>query len=148
MNHQAWLRRPLPEENLLYASMDIHLIWLLYKHFKQKGYLGDQLLEQSARYISLWKDTKPQQNDDFKCHSLLPLQVIEDDQYHTTCRTCKGCQRSFPNKAFSNPAWKNASKRYCWVCRAINIRNQLHATWERDQEEYGYDMSDDGYMSF
>jgi exonuclease 3'-5' domain-containing protein 1 len=153
VDHDVWLRRPLPEKNLAYASRDIHHIWLLHENFKQKGYLDDQLLEQSARYLSLWKDAKPRKMDEFRSHALLPLHVIDHDR-GGLLQICMGCQRGFTKEAYSKSGCKVASKRYCWVCLPIKIRKHMHDVWARDNDGdddsngYGWDMSDDGYSSF
>lgn len=143
VNHDDWLERPLPDRNLQYASRDLYLIGLLYKDFEEEGYISDQLPDQSTRYVSIWKDAKPQQMDTFKCHPLLPLQIIEYNRNTGLTRQCVGCRRSFPRDAYSIAAWKHLSKRYCWVCHAIKMRQHVHAMWEKDEDGYLYESESD-----
>jgi hypothetical protein len=114
----------------------------LYNHFKRSGYTTDQLFIKSGRYVSIWQQAKPEGTDDFKGHGLLPLGIL-DYQSHDLTHRCMGCHRDLPQAAYSKAAWKEVSKRQCWVCRAISVRKQLHKGWDRDSDGYGDDSEDD-----
>ncbi len=145
MTHEYWAKRPLADEYLRYAARDVHHIELLYNHFKKEEYINDQLLAKSAHYVAIWKDAKPHQTDEFRSHPLLPLNIL-DCHVQAQTRSCVGCRRNLPQMAFSKAAWKEMSKRQCWVCRAINVRNEMHRDWDRDEDnDYGYDSEDSSF---
>lgn len=142
------MNRPLPEQYLQHASRDVCLIGLLYTHFKDKGYITDQLPAQSTRYISMWRGTKPEGSDTFKRHPLLPLRILDYHAYSTT-RLCEGCQRDLPSDGYSKVAWASmrGKRRECWICRAISVRNNAHKNWDSydDNDCYGSDDYDDNH---
>lgn len=145
--HTSWLKRPLPEEYLCYAARDVYLIGQLYNHFRQGSYISDGLLDKSYRYVTIWRDAKPEVTDDFRCHGLLPLGIL-DYHSHALTRSCMGCRRDLPQGAYSKNAWKGMSKRQCWVCRAISVRQNLHQGWDQEVDDY-YESDDNifGYHS-
>lgn len=49
VDHQLWLKRPLPEKYLRYAAWDVYSIALLYNDFKDEGYITSPLSAQSER---------------------------------------------------------------------------------------------------
>jgi len=138
--HNSWLKRPLPEEYLCYAARDVYFIGRLYNHFRQGSYISDGLLDKSYRYVTIWRDAKPESTDDFRCHGLLPLGIL-DYHSHALTRSCMGCRRDLPEGAYSKSAWKGMSKRQCWVCRAISVRQTLHQGWDREVDDY-YESDD------
>lgn len=150
VSHDSWLKRPLPEEYLCYAARDVYFIGRLYNHFRQGSYISDGLPDKSYRYVTIWRDAKPEAKDDFRCHGLLPLGVL-DYHSHALTRSCVGCRRDLPEGAYSKSAWRGMSKRQCWVCRAISVKQTLHRDWDREVDEryesddnlFGY-HSDDG----
>jgi len=144
VSHNSWLKRPLPEEYLCYAARDVYFVGQLYNHFRQGSYISDGLLDKSYRYVTIWRDAKPEATDDFRCHGLLPLGIL-DYHSHALTRSCMGCRRDLPEGAYSRSAWKGMSKRQCWVCRAISVRQNLHQGWDREVDDY-YE-SDDGMFN-
>ncbi|KIM42640.1 hypothetical protein M413DRAFT_408566 [Hebeloma cylindrosporum] len=144
VTHRDWLIRPLREPYLRYSSRDVHLIGILYAHFKEQGYINnDRLPSQSARYVSLLQGAKPRATDIFNQHPLLPLHILEYNGYALT-RSCISCKRSLPETAFSKSGWKQAKKRECWVCRAISVRRKMHDNWEREEGgDWDGDFEDD-----
>ena len=120
VNHSSWLNRPLTEEYLRYASQDVYLIRLLYAHFKMQGYISDRLPAQSARYVAIWQDEKPQKTDKFRRHPILPLQILDHNSNSPTV-LCVGCRRHLPETECPKAAGP-MKHHMCWVCRAINLR--------------------------
>ena len=144
VTHCDWLIRPLPERYLRYSSRDVYMIGILYAHFKEQGYIiNDRLSAQSARYLSISQNARPQATDKFKRHPLLPLHVLEYKDSALT-KSCISCNRSLPEAAFPKSGWRLSKKRLqCWVCRAISVRTEMHANWERDDEDV-WDREDSG----
>jgi exonuclease 3'-5' domain-containing protein 1 len=133
VTHRDWLKRPLPELYLRYSSRDVYLIGILYAHFKEQGYINnDRLSAQSARYLSISQNAKPRATDIFKKHPLLPLHILDYNDYALT-RACIGCTRPLPEAAYPKSGWKQAKKRQCWVCRAISVRREIHDNWGREE---------------
>lgn len=134
VTHRDWLKRPLPEPYLRYSSRDVYLIGILYAHFKEQGYINnDRLSAQSARYLSIFQKAKPRATDIFSQHPLLPFQILDYNDSAFT-QPCISCSRSLPEDAYSKAGWKTPKKRQCWVCRAINVRSNMHYNWDRQDD--------------
>jgi hypothetical protein len=94
----------------------------LYSCFKEKGYLtNDDLLAQSARYVSIWQDARLGEADPYRNHSLLAHHILDHPSNNPT-KQCAYCQLQLPKTAYTTKGWKNQQ---CMVCRAINAKNGL-----------------------
>ena len=134
VSHRDWMIRPLPELYRRYSSRDVYHIGILYAHFKEQGYINnDRLLAQSARYLSIFENARPRATDIFKKHPLLPLHILDYNNYALT-RSCIGCKRSLPEVAYPKSAWRQVKKQ-CWVCRAISVRTEMHRNWEQEEND-------------
>ncbi|KAK0204363.1 ribonuclease H-like domain-containing protein [Desarmillaria ectypa] len=117
VDHKRWLERPLSEEQLDYAAQDVRLIGLIYEYFKTQNHLTESLPEQSERYITFWKDRKPEKDRYFNSHCLLPLDIVDYDPRRPT-RRCDGCERLLAVRCFPQETTSSEGM-YCWVCNAI-----------------------------
>jgi exonuclease 3'-5' domain-containing protein 1 len=120
---------------------------LLYNHFKQSSYIGDNLAVKSGRYVAIWKDAKPKTTNEYRSHGLLPLNVLDYDEYGVT-RSCVGCERNLPKGAYSNSAWKGVSRKQCLVCRAISVRQNQRERAERHDDDWEDDFDDSYLMGY
>ncbi|KAF5345210.1 hypothetical protein D9758_009657 [Tetrapyrgos nigripes] len=122
VDHNEWMKRPIPASHLQYAASDVANISLLYQKFLENEYLGKVSTEESQRYISMWRDKTPSPSDRYRLHAFLPLNIIEYD-YGLT-KTCEGCARGLPRSCFSATAWnvnfqelrKTLSRLSCHSC--------------------------------
>ncbi|KAJ7613332.1 ribonuclease H-like domain-containing protein [Mycena rosella] len=142
-DQQRWIEHPLSRLHLQYAANDINLISRLWGHFVDAGYIDGQLPEQSLRYIRMWNNAQPDDDDVYKRHALLPLAIL--DAVTSRTKECTVCQRLLPESSFSKTAWDKPKDRKCLVCRAIVIRvqreNQIQDAIEREGDYYDSDGS-------
>lgn len=110
------MRRPIPRDNLIYAVSDTKMIAMLFEKFKARGYLYDQLEQDSMRYVSIWRDGQPGKGDRFRAHPLLPLGIM-DFHGDAATRVCTSCERALPESGFAS-----GGARQCFVCRAVTHR--------------------------
>ncbi|KAF9069438.1 ribonuclease H-like domain-containing protein [Rhodocollybia butyracea] len=120
VDHQAWLVRPIEEKHLGYAAHDVELIESVYTVFKRRGFINRSLSEQSQRYITLWSDIQPSDNDVdvFRSHPLLPLDILVQGSPQDT--TCGGCRRKLSQGCFPHFQWEL----FCYVCLAVQAKNR------------------------
>ena len=127
-----WMRRPLAKDLLNYAAKDIHLIRLIYVHFRRRGYLESitQLHEQSQRYVSMHDDldAKPLQQDRYRNSAVLPLDILERPT-GTSRRNCERCRRNLSMPCFLKEGGK--CNTVCKVCHIVGIKYGC-----RDVERY------------
>lgn len=133
-SHSMWLHRPLRDTQLQYAAGDIQLIAKLYSAFTQKDFIDEpKLLQQSARYIALRKDSLRAAGEG---HPLLPLEILSAPSISSAKHVCLTCKRSLDTSAFSN------ARKNCWVCRAVSVRPK---EWD-DDDDYGYEDDDNEFL--
>jgi exonuclease 3'-5' domain-containing protein 1 len=121
VDHSKWLQRPLDKSALQYAAKDIDMICLLYHQFVEKEYIDqDVLAQKSASYIALHAKARPNVNDKYIRHGLLPLALTE--MASETKVRCQGCTRDLPLSAFVQENSVSRGNGYCFVCRAVNAK--------------------------
>lgn len=118
-----WMQRPLTEQLLKYAADDIKRIAALYDHFVTKGYLNgtnlQRLLEQSARYVSTWRDVgRPDPMDTtfrFRKCSYLPFGALDASEHTKVIGSvsleCSACRYVLDLRHFP------------FISSALNVRN-------------------------
>ncbi|KAG5636128.1 hypothetical protein H0H81_009035 [Sphagnurus paluster] len=118
-DHSMWVTRPLPAEYLHHATEDVVLIHQLYIQFLFCGWLFDGYLpSESMRYVSIWKDRRPLENEPFRNHGLLPFGIIDAAQtLGQELQRCAYCERALTKSCFP----KNSQSRKCNVCRAVEF---------------------------
>jgi hypothetical protein len=114
------MNRPLPDDSLDYAKQDAYLIYSLYDHFSRAGYLSRVTEKQSMRYVSLHSHSPPRRGEIYGSHPLLPLGILGADPIEGLTKKCPMCNRTLSLFAF--PPLKEG--RRCFVCRAVDIRNE------------------------
>jgi exonuclease 3'-5' domain-containing protein 1 len=132
-----WMQRPLATNLLNYAAKDVHLIHLIYDHFKGEGYIDSQLnlLAQSKRYVSIHADVmlKPLRNDCFRRSAVVPLDVLEEPR--GILYDCRACHRYL-----SLPCFRcNRHSQRRMVCRVCHVA--------RSDKRRGKDL-EDGWVSY
>ncbi|KAJ6561971.1 ribonuclease H-like domain-containing protein [Mycena capillaripes] len=124
---------PPSRELLIYAANDIRLITSLWSHLAQSGYLDKRLPVESLRYVTIWNGSQPAQEEIYKKHGLLPLNILDPVSDRNTLR-CTGCERDLPKNCFLFWEHKKPNKRKCGVCRAIGIHTKIHTKMQRKRE--------------
>jgi len=148
MYHDMWLKRPLPDKYLLYAARDAYAIGLLFEYFTKENYINDRLEDQSERYITLWKNERPESPDRFKNNPLLPLGILDASSTRFT-KPCKFCHRDFPSNCYSKAGWRLTAKRQCLVCRALSVKENHERQWAYSWDpDGGYELEEDPNESF
>ncbi|KAF8073306.1 ribonuclease H-like domain-containing protein [Lyophyllum atratum] len=119
-DHSHWMDRPLPVEYLQHVVEDVLLIHQLYNHFEGAGYLYSQISDDSARYVSIWKDSKPASSNMYRNHGLLPLDIIDHRNVAAaSLGYCMSCERLLPKTCYTKWLAHSAASRKCFVCRAV-----------------------------
>ena len=113
VDHQDWMERPLSSEYLDYAARDARLIHVLFDTFTIAEWTKLLSLEESMRYVTFHKYSQPNDEDQYKSHSLLPLGILDPP-----LRKCVGCERQLPFDSFI----ETDSGGQCYVCMAIMKR--------------------------
>lgn len=118
-----WMRRPLTKELLKYAADDIKRIAALYDTFVAKGYVSgtnrQRLLEQSARYVSTWRNVgRPDPMDTtfrFRKCPYLPFGALDISEHtkvtegvSSECSTC---------------GYALELRHFPFISSALNVRN-------------------------
>jgi hypothetical protein len=99
-----WIRRPLEAELLEYASHDIMRIRIMYIYLSNKMTEYRLIQEESQRYVQLHEASRPDKNEWFLAHGILPQEILErstwcKQHYHIT-RLCTACRRSLHQESF------------------------------------------------
>ena len=123
VDHTLWLRRPLPQSYLDYASADVALINTLYDRFARLRYITPLLSSQSELYIAAWKHQQPTSYETHLRHPLLPLGVLNPPEAPSPTISCTICSRELDETAFPALSRNFISEHRCWVCRAVAARN-------------------------
>ncbi|KAF9258325.1 hypothetical protein L218DRAFT_877488, partial [Marasmius fiardii PR-910] len=92
VDHDSWMIRPLSDIHLFYAANDVYLIGLLLSHFEEREFIDDEILMQSQRYITVWKDQQPEEGDVFRSNPFFALEILEYDE-DSDRKECSGCRR-------------------------------------------------------
>lgn len=142
MDHTRWLRRPLPQLYLNYASADVALIHALYDRFTQLRYITPVLSSQSELYITIWKHHQPTSHETHLRHPLLPLGVLNSPDAQSSTISCTICSRELAETAFPTLGRNSISERRCWVCRAVAAKNNNNRRQVYDLDDY-FDMIQD-----
>ncbi|KAJ3972710.1 ribonuclease H-like domain-containing protein, partial [Lentinula raphanica] len=149
VNHDIWMDRPVPDEHLQYAAHDVEMIYTLYAHLTQQGYINPYLrilLYQSKRYVSIWSDAPPVSGDDYRSHPILPLEIIDafpENEYGSRPTkgtiVCGGCARTLTTDSFPRLSRTAAARRYCFVCyvlpKYLETRIMRQEQREREKKE-------------
>ncbi|KAJ3727745.1 ribonuclease H-like domain-containing protein [Lentinula raphanica] len=149
INHDIWMDRPVPDEHLQYAAHDVEMIYTLYAHLTQQGYINPYLrilLYQSKRYVSIWSDAPPVSGDDYRSHPILPLEIIDafpENEYGSRPTkgtiVCGGCARTLTTDSFPRLSRTAAARRYCFVCyvlpKYLETRIMRQEQREREKKE-------------
>ena len=113
----------MDKTSLLYAAEDICKIQQLYDVFVNEGYIDeDALVQQSASYMELHAEARPH-GGKYQRHGLLPLAIFWVPA--TSLVQCQGCERDLPDTCFPRSAARGHVPRVCFVCRAVDTREQL-----------------------
>ncbi|KAK7448067.1 hypothetical protein VKT23_013823 [Stygiomarasmius scandens] len=133
VDHDTWMQRPLTDQQRVYAAKDLYLIFILLEYFQEAQYLSEDLPMWSQRYISIWSDAQPDDENVYRSHPLLPLEILRFDPTKVNVssnRFCDGCQRSLSVRSFPlNHAHgtRSSGGRFCFVCMAVPL-------WIKKQE--------------
>ncbi|KAJ8091046.1 hypothetical protein AAF712_007644 [Marasmius tenuissimus] len=146
VDHHSWMIRPLSEAHLFYAAQDVYLINLLLSHFESQNLIDENLVHQSLRYVTIWKDEQRDKDDHFRSNPFFPLEILE---YNPAVprRPCDGCGRRFGQKSFPSNTWgSNHGRRFCHVCSIVpnwqqrkeffeDLKKRKKEEKEREQEK-------------
>ncbi|KAK1217810.1 hypothetical protein PQX77_019516 [Marasmius sp. AFHP31] len=146
VDHHSWMIRPLSQAHLFYAAQDVYLINLLLSHFESQNLIDENLVHQSLRYVTIWKDEQRDKDDHFRSNPFFPLEILE---YNPTVprRACDGCGRRFGQKSFPSNTWgSNNGRRFCHVCSVVpnwqhrreffeDLKKRKKEEREREQEK-------------
>ena len=104
--------------------MDAYLISRIFAELVYNGYINEeQLLEQSARYMTLHQTAPKPANTG---HPLLPLDVLVAPSSGEKL-PCMTCSRSLSLQCFPKSARGLSGDRNCFVCRAVNLNKAERA---------------------
>ncbi|KAI0079780.1 hypothetical protein K474DRAFT_1616836 [Panus rudis PR-1116 ss-1] len=133
-NNQSdmWMQRPLTEQLLRYAAMDIQLISMLCTAFIQKGWIPsdpyryNELLTQCARYVSAHREQgKSAETDVFRPTGVMPLDVLTTPW--GSLQKCIACHRSLSPSCFETTTdginrWRRPR---CTLCQVLAMKHRL-----------------------
>ena len=148
VDHSKWLKRPIESNEIQYAAEDIRKIRLLYEKFVEKRYIDqDNLVLLSSSYISFHAKARPDGNDKYALHGLLPLALLTKENPIYRVVSCQGCKRNLPPSAFSKTSLRSGKRTFCFVCRAVNTRATRRLAYKYEDSDYDdYDDEDDSWQ--
>lgn len=125
VEHDLWMRRPLPKNYAAYAATDAEMAHALYELFISRSFVTPDLPSQSMRYITMYKHRRPSYSDSHLWHPLLPLEILDTPASDaTTFQTCATCDRSLSEKAYEkDDKFRTLGvSSTCRVCSAVKKR--------------------------
>ncbi|KAG6906724.1 hypothetical protein DXG01_012414 [Tephrocybe rancida] len=85
LDHELWLERPLSGKHLFHAIEDVVIIGWLYNVFDEAGFLYAQIMDDSLRYVSVWKDRRPEADEIYlgpRCNALVAKETSLDRAFY------------------------------------------------------------------
>ncbi|KAK7678045.1 hypothetical protein QCA50_018986 [Cerrena zonata] len=90
-----WMERPLPDRLIQYAANDVYLIATVYTYFTERGWIQEELKEQTSRYVNTEKTREhKQRRQEIGAARFLPLGVLSDPSASgDPLYVCSWCER-------------------------------------------------------
>jgi hypothetical protein len=129
-----WIRRPLKNAALDYASFKIFQLQALYHSKLESMATYPHLLEESQRYADLYKESRPPANAWYLDHNFLPQEILHRqslirDQFDPMgTRVCAGCRRTLHQDSFRDSFRRRWTLRLgehgklCYTCAEARTR--------------------------
>jgi len=155
VGHGKWGVRPLSEEQIEYAKVDVFSLFMLYEKFNPDEEEMRRLVIASDQYVDLKRSIPVRDYSEYEDNAYLPINIIPakgTTVLPTGSTACTTCRRLFPRDEFSKIQLKKKIQK-CRTCKKVKLDmdvqanredNLARAAAEYDRYEVYYD-SDDPY---
>lgn len=149
VDHSQWLQRPLTAEQIRYATEDVEQIFGIYRIMCARSDIDEgELRLQSTAYHAFHRNGRPEKDDPYQRHSMMPLDILDLPDAHAPRTPCVGCRRALSQRCF--PMASRGGR--CIVCAMVAQERGLMFDRE-DEPEEGLDFdeypdSDGDILSF
>ena len=146
-----WGVRPLSEEQIEYAKVDVFSLFMLYEKFSPDEEEKQRLVIASDQYVDLKRSIPVRDYNKYEDNPYLPINIIPakgTTEVPTGYTACTTCRRRFPRDEFSKTQLKKRIQK-CRTCRKvkleIDVQKNREDNWARAEDssdEYGFGDDD------